>query len=289
MVKKIPIIIPAYGEYALLNKCIRSIIDNTTIPFRIIVVDDCYSMPYDNDAVTVLRNKENYGFTKSINIGLRYLKGDYDYVVILNSDTEVTKDWLESCIPLTMMDDKIGIVGGLGINPDADSKNRQDCEMADLIGGHCIIELINEDKKKYSETVHDMVSFSFFFALFTRGMVENIGLLDERYKTWCSDSDYCLTALSRGYRIVYNPCCIINHKTSATVKHLNGGLRQDQMRFVEKWCGGMANKLFEKIPFNCDRDIRARLGVGFYDKDNKPVPFNDIFPGAKKDGQETRV
>src|SRR3990172_9878457 len=283
MTKEIPIIIPAFGQYDLLNKCINSIIDNTTIPFRIIVVDDCFMLPYDNNAVEIIRNEKNLGFTKSINVGLRYLHGNYDYVVILNSDTEVTKNWLESCIPIAMMDSKIGIIGGLGKNP-SDEKNHQDCEMADLIGGHSIIELVNEEKKKYSETMHDMICFSFFFAFFTKSLIETIGIFDERYITWCSDSDYALTSLSRGFRNVYNPNCIIKHKTSSTVKQLPpGSLKKDQMQFIKKWCGGMANELFKKIPFNCENDIIAQVGVGFYDKDNKPVDFKDIFPGVKQD------
>lgn len=46
---------------------------------------------------------KNYGFAEGYNRAIKQVEGEYEYVVLLNSDVEVTKDWL---MPLVSFMDK---------------------------------------------------------------------------------------------------------------------------------------------------------------------------------------
>lgn len=57
----------------------------------------------------VIKNKKNEGFSKGNNIGIREARGEY--VVILNNDCVVTKDWLKEIVKTAEKDKKIFAVG----------------------------------------------------------------------------------------------------------------------------------------------------------------------------------
>ena len=59
---------------------------------------------------TLLKNKKNSGFAKTVNVGMKAVKtGD---IIVLNSDIEAKKYWLESLQYAAYTSDDIGIVGG---------------------------------------------------------------------------------------------------------------------------------------------------------------------------------
>lgn len=67
-------------------------VDNASFDDSIEIVETLYKKQISSGFLRVIKNSENYGFAEGNNIGVRLAKGEY--IVLLNNDTEVRKDWL---------------------------------------------------------------------------------------------------------------------------------------------------------------------------------------------------
>lgn len=101
--RPIDIVVPVYRGEAETRTCIESVLNSSgTVPREVVVIDDCSPEPAlsawldalaRDGRITLLRNACNRGFVGSVNRGMA-LHPDRD-VVLLNSDTEVSGDWLD--------------------------------------------------------------------------------------------------------------------------------------------------------------------------------------------------
>ncbi len=99
---RINIIIPVYNGYDFLEILFNTLKENTSHPYRLIVVNDASPdervLPYlqrrlsEFDHATLLDNEENLGFVRSVNRAVEKAEGHF---VILNTDTELPPFWLE--------------------------------------------------------------------------------------------------------------------------------------------------------------------------------------------------
>ncbi len=115
--KPIDIVIPVYNAYEDLVLCMRSIRRFTNLSWdRVILVDDCSTdermVPYlkaqEEENVLFIQNEEYKGFAESVNTGI-LLTEDRD-VLLLDSDTMVTKNWLDKMAVCAYSSDEIGTV-----------------------------------------------------------------------------------------------------------------------------------------------------------------------------------
>ena len=94
----ISVIIPTYNRVGYLQRCIESVINQTSPPKEIIVVDDGSSdktpeLLYQyKDKICILTLKQNYGVSTARNIGINHSTGDW--IMLLDSDDE----WLPNKI-----------------------------------------------------------------------------------------------------------------------------------------------------------------------------------------------
>ncbi len=96
------IVIAVYNGLEFLPKLFESIQQNTTSPYRLIVVDDCSPDPQvkpfleaavkRNPNGLLLHNNRNLGFVESVNRAVQHARSDF---VLLNTDVEVPPGWLE--------------------------------------------------------------------------------------------------------------------------------------------------------------------------------------------------
>ena len=103
--KNVDIIIPVYNAFKYTEECIKSILENTDLKQNtLVLINDKspdenimpmlqkYKQENGDKNIVVLENEVNSGFVKTVNKGMGYSEND---VILLNSDTEVTKNWLE--------------------------------------------------------------------------------------------------------------------------------------------------------------------------------------------------
>src|SRR5215471_10471487 len=98
----IDIVVPVYNAVDDLERCVESVLAHTDCRYRLVLIDDASPDPAiaayfralarrQLPRVLLLRNRRNRGFPRTANRGLLLSRAD---VVLLNSDTVVTRGWL---------------------------------------------------------------------------------------------------------------------------------------------------------------------------------------------------
>ena len=101
--KNLVIVILNYEAYQETERCIASILARNVAFTGIVIVDNASqnkSVQYlkerykGNDKITIVRSRQNVGFAKGNNIGIKVAKRkwDADFVLLLNSDTLIIQD-----------------------------------------------------------------------------------------------------------------------------------------------------------------------------------------------------
>jgi len=219
---KVAIIISTYNQEKLLEKCLASIKNKTDYKnYKIYVVDDSGKGEIGKKIkrkfrkVEVVINKKNIGFSKSNNIGIKRAAKEYnpDYFLLLNDDTEmIEKNWLKNMVEVGEKDKKIGVLGCQIIYSNGELQN---------IGGYIRewkIDLeLDKNKKEVFEVDHVMGAF----IIIKKDTIKEVGVLDEIYSPYLlEDTDYCLRAKKRGWKIVSVPYVKIIHKKGKSIDSL---------------------------------------------------------------------
>lgn len=218
--KKVAIIITTYNQEKLLEACLESLKKTNYKNYKIYFLDDSGKGEIGKRIkkkfkIDVIINKENLGFSKSNNVGIKKVLKEFDpdYILLLNDDTEIVdKNWLKKLVEIGNSDDKIGILGGRIIYPDGSLQN---------VGGYLkkwkIVKELDENKKDIFEVDHVMGAFM----LMKKEVLDKIGLLDEVYSPFLlEDTDYCLRAKKTGFKIVSVPFVKIIHKKGKSIDSL---------------------------------------------------------------------
>ncbi len=115
----IDIIICVNNALEDVQRCLASLLDHTTQPYHLILVDDgsdgvtagYLSEFADAHHASLLRSSEATGYCFAANRGMR--TSSAEYLVLLNSDTILTPEWLDRLAACMQSDQKIGMVGPL--------------------------------------------------------------------------------------------------------------------------------------------------------------------------------
>lgn len=101
------VIILNYNGKDVLKKCLLSVFKNDYPNFEIVLVDNnsidgsFETAKADFSKANFIKNEENLGFSAGNNVGIRFaLERMADYVLLLNNDVEVEKDFLGKLIDI---------------------------------------------------------------------------------------------------------------------------------------------------------------------------------------------
>jgi GT2 family glycosyltransferase len=180
-----------------------------------------------NTKLRLILNGKNYGFAEGNNVGIRYaLKAlNPDYVLLLNNDTVVDKNFLTELIKVAETDSKIGIVGPKMYYYDHP-------KMFWGAGGKVVMLLehwqrgMNKIDKGQFEKIEDVDFIAGAGLLIKKEVFEKIGLIPTDYFLGWEDIDFCMAAKKHGFRVNYVPKSIIWHKVSASYKKGNLNYKQ---------------------------------------------------------------
>ena len=115
---QVSVIIVNYNTKELTKQAIRSVFDKTEgVEYEIIVVDnDSKDGSVEElkktfqDKITVIESKENLGFGRANNLGIKQSKGKY--VFLLNSDTELINNAIKIFYDYMEQNMQVGVCGG---------------------------------------------------------------------------------------------------------------------------------------------------------------------------------
>ena len=176
-------------------------------------------------SVKIIKNSQNGGYSKGYNDALKAI--DADIYCLLNSDVEVTENWLKPITEAFRNDIKTAI-----IQPKLlDFKEKTKFEYAGAGGGfidvfgypYCRGRIFN-----YLETDHGQFDdeTEIFWAsgacLFIRSTVyHEVGGLDEDYFAHQEEIDLCWRTQNLGYKVKYVGSSSVYHVGGATLKETN--------------------------------------------------------------------
>ncbi|MFL9843387.1 glycosyltransferase family 2 protein [Flavobacterium rhizosphaerae] len=228
--KKIAVVILNWNGIKLLEQFLPSVIQHST-EAAIYVADNASTdgsvdfLKNKYPQLTIIQNKSNFGYAKGYNEALKHVSEPL--YVLLNSDVEVTENWLSPIISLFEQNSEVAIV-----QPKIkDYKNKAMFEYAGAAGGFIdkygfafcrgrIFETIEKDRGQYDE-VTPIFWASGACLCIRKTIFWELGGFDEDFFAHQEEIDLCWRAFNNNYQAWYCPDSTIYHLGGATLNNTN--------------------------------------------------------------------
>jgi GT2 family glycosyltransferase len=223
----VSIVILNWNGRKYLEQFLPSVLSSTYPNYEVVVADNASA----DDSVSFLRNNyphiriislpQNFGYAKGYNEALKQL--DSDYCVLLNSDVEVQKGWIEPAIELMQSNKNIAACQPKMLQ----FHNKQLFEYAGAAGGWLdylgypfargrIFDVCETDSGQYD--LAQPIFWASGAAMFVRSSVyRELGGLDEYFFAHQEEIDFCWRLQLAGYKIYSCPQSIIYHVGGGTL------------------------------------------------------------------------
>lgn len=225
MEKKVAVVILNWNGRKFLEKFLPTVLKYSSEDAEIIVADNASSddslewLGSHYPEVRIINNNNNYGFSKGYNEALRHVKADY--YILLNSDIEVTPNWIPPLIKLMEADPKIA-----ACQPKLLSYHDVGLfEYAGGAGGYIdnlgypfcrgrIFQYLEPDNNQYDDTCE--IFWATGACMFVRAdLYHEFNGLDNDFFAHMEEIDFCWRLKNAGYKIMYCP--------DSKVYHVGGG------------------------------------------------------------------
>lgn len=175
--------------------------------------------------VKIIKNEANFGFALGYNIALQQVKEAY--YCLLNSDIEVTENWLDPIIETFDNQKETAIIQPKII----DYKNKDYFEYAGAAGGYLdkfgypfcrgrIFETIEKDNGQYNTTTNIFWASGACFFI-RKDVFWELNGFDDYFFAHQEEIDLCWRAFNKNYTAVYIPNSVVYHVGGATLNESN--------------------------------------------------------------------
>ena len=204
----VDIVVPVYNGYQYLGDLFESI-NRTSVPHRIIVVDDCSPDERVLPALkkylascpgsVLIESEKNEGFVVSVNKGLRASRGN---VVIVNTDVVTPQGWLERLMAPVWVDESVGSVTPFTNSGTICSFPHFCCDNDLPIGMD--VDEVDSFFRRLAPVYREMPTGVGFCMAMSRAALDNVGLLDEATfgRGYGEENDWCQRAIEAGFKNV---------------------------------------------------------------------------------------
>jgi GT2 family glycosyltransferase len=223
--RAVDVVVPVHDAREHVLRCVASVQRHARGRWRLVLVDDASrdrelvgwldEVARRDRRVVLLRNGRNRGFVASANLGLRNATG-HD-VVLLNSDTEVTRGFLGRLGACAYATPDTGLVSPLTNNGTICSIPRF-CEANEIppdLGVDELAALVRRASRRLRPELITAVGF----CMYVRAeVIARIGYLDEESfgRGYGEENDYSLRARAAGFRVRLCDDLFIAHAGSAS-------------------------------------------------------------------------
>jgi len=250
-VPELSVVIPTFNTASMTLRCCRAVLATMPEGCEVIAADDGSSdgtaelLAREVPSVQVVRLESNRGFAPAANCGVGVARGRI--ILLLNSDAMVLADALRALVA-AFDDPSLGIAGARLVNEDGTpqwsggptptlpwmigvvsglgrfarlfrrkSKHRQECLChIDSAGEHNSIG--SEDPMWHRHSCLCEVDWVSGAAMAFRREVWNAaGPLEERFRFYCQDIEFCLRAREAGWRVAIVENARVAHAIGGTV------------------------------------------------------------------------
>ena len=186
---KISVIMSVYNGEKYLREAIESILNQTFRDFEFIIINDGSTdktseilSSYNDPRIVIINNKRNIGLTKSLNKGLKMVKGEY--IARQDADDVSLPERLERMVNFLDMNRDVGLLGSSFVIIDEKGNKLKSCKFATEN---------KEIKKRLLSGNH------FGSEIFRKTSLEKVGFYREEFK-YAQDYDLALR-ISEKYKV----------------------------------------------------------------------------------------
>ncbi len=223
------IVIVSFNTKNLLDECLRSLLKLTKeIRFEIIVSDNASDdgsvelVKKKYPKVRLIENNANLGFAAGNNKARNVVKGEY--VLFLNSDTQVPPNTLKQSIQFLEKNSDVGAMTCKLILPsgELDKDARRKFPTPWISFKRLFLHATSEYwyEKVDPNTIQEVDTIQGAFFLTRKKILDEVGWFDERYFLDAEDIDLCWQIKQKGYKIIYNPKVSILHVKKASKRNI---------------------------------------------------------------------
>ncbi len=300
--KKTPlvsIILITTDQFKFIGECIDSVLSSNYKNIQIYLIDNnskkedyinFYNSHKHLKKIKFFHLKKRLGFGGCCNYAIRKIKKGY--IVLLNDDTIVSKNWLNPVIKYMEKNPDVG-----ACQPKIKNmKKKNYFEYAGAAGGHMdvygypfcrgrIFYTVEKDHGQYDDIV-DIAWTSGNCFISKKEVFKKVGYLDEIFYIYQDEADFCWRMHFYGYRLVYIPKSVVYHYGSGTVGTQNSWkvylhhrntimlllknytrkevIRYLPFRFFLDFVAFWYYLLDNKLPLNAFAVIRAYINLIFF-------------------------
>ena len=225
--KRVAVIILNWNGKTLLEKFLPSVVAYTPDWAEIIIADNGSSddsiawLTDKYPSINIIRFDQNLGFAEGYNQAINQI--EHEYCVLLNSDVEVTPDWLD--ILISPLDSDPTIVCA---QPKIRSwRNKAFFEYAGAAGGYMdrygypfcrgrVCNIVEKDKGQYDMPT-DILWATGACLLIRTSIYKGIGGFDKDFFAHQEEIDMCWRIRAKGYRLLCVPKSLVYHVGGATL------------------------------------------------------------------------
>lgn len=235
-----------YSKYSI----IVTVVDNASSDNSIEMLEQSYQQ------VNLIKSNKNVGFSAGNNLALK--KSNANYIMLLNSDTELTEKSknIDSLIDMLEKDDCTGMITPKLIL--SDGKMDKACHRGEPSILDCFLYFAGFEKifpnikffthyhllDKDLNTIHQVDAITGACMITKLKYFKDVDFFDERFFMYSEDMDLCRKYREKGYKILFNPNVeIIHHKYKSGLKSKNKKVSKNIKRhfynsfllYYDKW------------------------------------------------------
>ncbi|MEN6290584.1 MAG: glycosyltransferase family 2 protein [Methanobacterium sp.] len=166
---------------------------------------------YVNKKLVLIKNEDNYGFAEGNNRGIQFALHMFnpEYILLLNNDTIVDKNFLNELVNVAEHDENVGSVQSLLLKPGG--------KVIDSLG-HEVLMWAGIDKEMNSEFKNDFYENVEIFgscaaaALYRTHILKEVGFFDKDFFAVYEDLDLSWKIRLEGYKSILAVKSIVFHK-----------------------------------------------------------------------------
>ena len=275
------ILIPIYNAHDHVKMCVESVLTHTDAIHPVYLLDDAstdlrilpllQSYAERDRRVRVLTSERNRGFVENVNRGFTLSRNS---VVILNSDTEVTAQWLDRMHRCLCSGPLAGIVCPLSNNativsvPVMNTPNHLPKKMTpDGFAG-----LVADCSRRVYPKIPTAVGFCMLIA---RRVLDQVGSFDPVFGLgYGEENDFCERAKQQGFEILCCDDAYVHHYGEASfmaVEQIDQHRIENQKILNERWPSYRSDILaFCRV--NPVREVQERIYHGIHQDKAKQLP-----------------
>ena len=214
----VAVVVLNYHRFLDTRECLSSVFASADPSVRVILLDlgsssdQLASLQGTHPRLQVVPLSENRGYAGNNNIGVRLaLDQGADWVLLLNEDTRIDPRCMAELMAAVEARPNAGVVGPLVCHYDSPAVIQSSGGRLDARWRSFHLSQDEPDRGQLTE-VRQVDWVAGCAMQMRRGLIERIGLLDERFFNYWEETEFCLRARRNGWEILNAPRAKVWHK-----------------------------------------------------------------------------